>query len=1798
MSQILENNVQTGLEVAIIGMAGRFPGANNINTFWQNLITGQESISYFTDDQLITADVNPETLSHDNYVRANGAISDHDLFDADFFGYSPKDAATMDPQMRLFHQCVWEAIEDAGYDPQSNNGEIGLYAGGAQNLMWEVMTAIKGSGSSAEQFSSMGLAGMEKLSTRVSYNLNLSGPSIYIDSACSTSLVAVHFACQGLINGDCDMALAGGVSVRLTQTAGYLYQEGMIFSPDGHCRAFDEGANGVVGGNGVAVVMLKLLEEAIIDRDHIYAIIKGSAVKNDGSQKAGYSAPGIEGQIKTIKAALHIAEVEPQTISYIEAHGTGTPMGDPVEFDALKSAFDTEEKGFCGIGSVKTNIGHLDTAAGVAGLIKTALALKHKQIPPNLHYQSPNPRFDIQNSPFYIVSKPMLWQQQNNDPLRAGVSSFGIGGTNAHAVMQEFLGPNQLDSNETSEADELQLILLSAKNKNALTQITHNLQLYLQHHPKVNIADLAYTLKKGRSRFNHRQMLACTTAQDAQDALINSHDNRSPHYNRLRTHLGTEEKIRPIFMFPGQGAQYVQMGRELYLNQDYFKEQMDHCFQLLQPLTPLNLKEILYPNPQVPAEELSDAIPLINQTQAAQPLIFIIQYALARLLIHWGISPHAMIGHSIGEYATAVIANVLSLEDALKLVVQRGRLMQQCPTGAMLSVPLDPEQLKPLLNQYEALSLAAVNTPNLCVVSGPHPMIESFAQFLKEKGIHGVPLHTSHAFHSGMMNSILDAFRSEVATVTLNKPQIPYISNLTGNWITSGNATDPDYWVRHIREAVRFSDSINTLQEEENLVYLEIGPGRVLSRLAAQCLPQANEQSLQFLNFIRHPKEDIADNRFLLTQLGNLWLQGANIDWNAFYTNQKRYRLSLPTYPFQPTRFEIDTSALQKLIKGDTQTTTTRKKSDISQWFYKPHWEKKPLSPDGGEKRDPVNWIIFSHDHSFDAALKEAITNATPQDSFFMVKQGRQFHIDTSKNEYTIDAGQKKHYQQLLSHLTALNRHPHRIIHLWAIDKKTKNSHDIDYIQQQIFYSLLYLVQAIQDQGIKKQVQMTIISQNMQFLPGDNPQHHVPEKATLLGLSKMIPLEYPNISSRSIDISGAGIRAKFLNALTQLLIHEWQDSAHDPVVAYRNDERYIQTYPAAPIPNHPQKPKLIKPEGVYLITGGLGGIGLQLARFLAQEVQAKLVLISRTAPPPDDPRLEIIRQLEELGATVKVETGDITDLNRMTEIIDDVKKSFQTINGVVHAAGVPDGGLIQLRTREIIEFAFAAKVKGTLVLEQCLKEMPLDFIVFCSSVSSILPPFGQVAYSAANAFLDAHAAIGKNSRGTTLISINWAGWQEVGMAVAAVKKAGEDPQVALKDAILPQEGVEAFKRILANPVPQIAVSPDRDIQQLFSQFRVDTRLPEPPSQHETPQTQRYPRPEMDTPYIPPQSQIQETIAEIWQDTLGLQQVGIDDDYYRLGGDSLKSLTIVSKVQETLDLEVTVGDILVYPNIKQLTDFLQETRVLDKLDCVVRMNAGGNEKNIFILHPFHGQVYQYKELATLLQNHFNVYGIQSRGLVKDDLLPQTPQMMIADYVHQIRKIQPQGPYIIGGYCFGNVVGYQVVNELELSGSVVEKFIMFDESAFISERIIAIMKKIRRRKPIYKFYNKIVSFLTRRPYYDPQQAIQKYVDQVNSTPNPLDPDIPTLPSLEPIDPQKRQEIVEQNNRTFNSIFFVTGIINAPITAIKTQDNEDPLFAIEHMSTMTSKAVAVKDTPGDHDSMFSEPHVQTLAKIILDM
>lgn len=1503
-------------EIAIIGMAGRFPQAKNVSQFWEKLCAGTELVTFFTDDELRAAGATEEMLKDPAFVKAGGVMDDIDLFDAAFFGYSPREAEILDPQHRNFLECAWEALENAGYDPDRSTALTGVFAGNSFNGY--LLRNICSNQAIVEAMGTF-LIGINSdkdfLSTRVSYELNLTGPSMTIQTACSTSLVTVHVACQSLLNGECDMALAGGVSISLQSRMGYYYRPGGISSPDGHCRAFDAKGQGIVGGNGLGVVVLKRLSDAVEAGDNIIAVIKGSTINNDGSSKIGFTAPSIDGQSKAIAEALAIAAVDAESITYVEAHGTATALGDPIEVAALTQTFraTTQKTGFCALGSVKTNVGHLDAAAGITGVIKTALSLQNKIIPPSLHFEQPNPRIDFASSPFYVNATLKPWED-GPTPRRAGVSSFGIGGTNAHAILEEApdIGPS-------GESRSSQLLLLSAKTPTALETMTVNLAQHFKQNPEINLADAAFTLQLGRKVFSHRRAVVCSDVDDA----INTLEAVDPR--RVLTSF-QEDGSRSIgFMFSGQGTQYPNMSRRLYEHEPVFRTWIDSCSEMLRPNLGTDLREVLYSDQeQVAAGEA------LKQTSLAQPALFVVEYALAQLLMDWGVRPQVMIGHSIGEYVAACLAGVFSLADALTLVAERGRLMQLMPAGAMLSIRLAEENVVPFLGSE--LNLAAVNAPEQCVVAGPASAIDGLQKQLAEQRVDCTRLHTSHAFHSEMMKPAIAPFIEMVKKVKRNPPQIPFVSNVSGTWITEAEAIDPEYWARHLRHTVRFAQGVGELLQEPNRILVEIGPGQTLTTLTKQQLKGRPDQQL-VVPTLPPPNNNKPDEEALLTTLGRLWLGGVQLDWSAFYANERRHRIPLPSYPFERQRYWIEPG---KISSNGARRVASGKSPDISQWFYSRLWKQtnllEPSAPAVAEARD--DWrLVFAAEDDFSHALVQRLRHEWP--NVVCVVPGDQFDRLDDHN-YRIDPQKRAHYEALLKALKEQNSTPTQIIHLWNATPATVTEDLVrDHFEEtQIhgLYSLLFLVQSMSRLNLNDALQLTVVSSGVEEITGT--ESFSPEKTTILAACKVIPQEYPHITCRSIDIDPPSSDSIEGKALLDQVVAECTGKSGDLVVAYRGRRRWIETFEPLQL-NVGAGRSRIREGGVYLITGGLGERGALIATHLAKTADVKLILTG-LSPLPEraewdewvasrDENDEVsrkllrLRKMEELGAEILVVNADVADRKHMESVVGQVYERFGRLDGVIHAAEQRDGFMQAIQETGLAHCRnqFRPKVQGLLVLEEVLRDKQLDFCLVMSSLSTVLGGLGFFAASAASIFMDSFASKQNRKGSTPWLSVDWDGWSQRD-EVEGVESNPDDT------GITPAEAVEVFDRVLSHRLITPVVISTSDLQARISQWvKLELIRDKGQSETETKST-GYPRPNLSTAYVAPTNDIETSIAEIWQELLGIEQVGIHDNLFDLGGDSLLVIQVVSRIREVLRIEVPLRAIFETPTIAELAERVGQT----------------------------------------------------------------------------------------------------------------------------------------------------------------------------------------------------------------------------------------------------------------------------------
>jgi acyl transferase domain-containing protein/thioesterase domain-containing protein/acyl carrier protein len=1419
------DEIEDGLDgnaIAIVGMAARVPGARNVDEYWRNLRSGVESIRTYTQEELIANGELPETLRNKAYVRAGAPLDDMEMFDGEFFGFSPKESAIMDPQHRHFLEAAWEALEGAGHPPEKFEGPVGVWSGCGPGyyLYFNLCT-------NPELVRDVGMfllrhTGNDKdfLPTRVSYLFDLKGPSVAVQTACSSSLTAVHLACQSLLGREVDMALAGGVTIEIPHRRGYVYHEGEVLSPDGHCHAFDHRAQGTVFGSGTGVVVLRRLEDALADGDHVWAVIRGTAVNNDGSTKVNYLAPSVDGQARCMVEAYGLAGISPETIDYVECHGTGTYLGDPIEIAALTQAFreQTKKTGFCRIGSVKSSIGHLDNAAGVASLIKAALAIHHKQMPPSLSYERPNPTIDFATSPFVVNDRLTEWKRAGDHPRRAAVNSLGVGGTNAHVVIDE---PPEREASSDAKRP-WQLLTISGRTSAAVDDNAKRLAAHLEACPEVPLADVAYTLHHGRREFDKRRVVV---ARDHAEAarLLRENDPRRV-FGDVRA-----ERPQVVFMFPGGGAQYARMGADLYESEPVFQKEIDRGLALLQRKHGIDLRPMLFAEraPESIASADAELEPMPHQL----PAIFLVEHALAQLWKSWGVEPVALVGHSLGENTAACISGVMSFEDCLGLVVLRGKLFAKVAGGGMTSVALPRAELEALLatqHGVESLDVAVINVPDVTVVSGPIASIEALEARLRDREVEHTRLAIPVAAHSRMLEPILGEFRQYLRSITLSAPKIPFVSNRDGAWITDAQARDPEYWVQHLRNAVDFGACLRTLLETRDRVLIEVGPGRTLSSLAKQLAAAGGGASgVHALVSLRHKDEVVDDAAFFLTQLGRVWAAGAPIAWAKMWEGETRRRVPLPTYAFQRQHFFIHPGKVQLL---EEDLGELGKIDDREQWGWRPVWKPRLVDPPEAQSGKPQTWLVFMDGAGIGKRLRERLI--AKGHTVLSVYEGDAF-VRRSETEYALSPERgREHYTALLQDLLKQGHAPTRIVHLWMVtadESFRPGSSFFHRNQERGFYSLLFLAQSISDEGLAPPIHLTVVTNGMQQVEDEALVY--PEKATVLGPVKVVPREMPGITVTALDVRLPETSARLfggnflmglvdpfagrksaqgeLDRLTDQILADALAPGRNAIVALRGSHRYEESLEPQRLPALEGGAKIrqgaVAEGAVVMITGGLGGLGLLFAEHLATTKKARLVLVGRSELPArsewdawlraygaDDKtsqRIQKIRALEQKGAEVLVAAGDVTIESDVRDVVAAAKQRFGRIDGVLHTAGVIRDALLQQKTLGQCEDVFTPKIHGTLVLDRVLESEPLDFFVLFSSTSSVIAPAGQIDYVAANAFLNAFAqsrrAPGDGRRARPVTAIAWGIWNDVGMAHEALSQRGREAPLVIGEAQQP-----------------------------------------------------------------------------------------------------------------------------------------------------------------------------------------------------------------------------------------------------------------------------------------------------------------------------------------------------------------------------------------------------------------------------
>ncbi|HET6209050.1 MAG TPA: beta-ketoacyl synthase N-terminal-like domain-containing protein, partial [Jatrophihabitans sp.] len=1459
-------------DIAIVGMSGRFPGAADIAGLWRLICAGESGITRFTEQDLLTAGVSPQLLADPSYVRAGAVIEGIDEFDAGFFGVGPKEAQILDPQQRLYLEHNWQALEDAGCDPTRFAGAIGVFGGSAWSSYLQNNLMPGGTGAAMGELV-VGLANdKDSLTTRVAHTLGLTGPAYSVQSYCSTSLVAVCAAATSLANFECDMALAGGVNVHVPHRVGYLYSQGGIAPPDGECRAFDAAGLGAPVGSGVGVVALRRLSDALADGDRVYAVIRGWAVNNDGGRKVGFTAPGVQGQAAVIAEALSSADLSAADIDYIEAHGTGTALGDASELAALQQVFRGQS---CLIGSVKTNLGHLDRAAGVTGLIKATLAVRSGQLPPSRNLVEPNPQLHSGEADLQVVTSLRDWPEvPESQPRRAGVSAFGIGGTNAHVVLEQAPAVER-----PQPAARPELLIWSGRDAVGAQARTDALAEHLAG-SQDRLCDIAYTLQTGRRVFEHRRMLVASSPDEALTAL------------REGTVLsGVEGRTdRPVgFLIAGTGEQYPGMAADLYRDEPVFREVLDECRSVLMGhlggLDPL--ADMLSPrNPAafslgqlLGREELPSAAGqsggAAEATEKIQPATFAVQYALAQLLRSWGIQPALLAGYSVGEYVAACLAGVLTLDGALALVARRAQLISRLPAGAMAAVSLPVDKVQQALERSRigGLDIAAVNGSDVTVVSGEPSALTQFRVFLEAENAVCRPLATSHAFHSRMLEPVKAELTGWIAEhIELSAPSIPYLSNVTGTLATAEQVTDPAYWAEHMCSPVQFQTMLSTLLADPDLALLELGPGQslgALTRAHADCAPHRWRQIVPSLPAAADPR---SAGIVLAEAVGRLWLAGVTVDWRAYQADRPVGKVGLPGYPFQRSSYWIDPPVTAEPVSRP-ETATAHVELLAARW--------QPTAPPASQA--PIGSCLLLGGGEFADRLAGALRQAGAE----RVSLHQAGQPIPDGHRWVLDL-------RLLtdSHFAPLLARP-------SLDAHSADDHFDD--GQAAVLDVAALADACGSQNADTAI--VLVTRGSQSIGGERP---VPAHAAVAALASVVNQEYLNLECRILDLDPAGELA------VEPVLAELASTDPELLTGYRAGRRLVREFVPAAANG---RPVAVRPGGSYLITGGLGEVGLILAEHLARAGAGRLVLTSRSGLPADPahPRVQAVTRLREL-AEVLTPAVDVTDPVGMRALLADGRW-----DGVIHAAAeVGRDSFRPLRdvAADTVAAHFAAKVGGAQVLAELIADLTVeqrpDFCVLFSSTSAVLGGLAFGSYAAANAALAAFGQRPDQAGGTAWLSAGWDSWADT-----LQRSADGVGESMLAHSMTRQQALAAFDGVLAAGEPSV----------LVVAAGLTGRLPrlqaDPVAATVVSTGQRFPRPELPQPYSPPLTQTERALAELWAGVLGVEPVGTRDNFFDLSGNSLLALQMLKLVKDQFGIAVASVALFESPTVHSLAKVLEE-----------------------------------------------------------------------------------------------------------------------------------------------------------------------------------------------------------------------------------------------------------------------------------
>lgn len=1476
--------------IAIVGMAGRYPGADNLETFWNNLSASRDV------RRVLSSTAPPQRVPRGaKAVRAAYVLDGIERFDAAFFDMTPREAALTDPQHRILLECAYEALEDAGHVDE-RAGTIGVFASANFNSYLYHVAQQVDYADIAKHLEVVIGNDKDYLATRISYKLGLTGPSLCVQTACSSSLVAVCVAAQALRSMECDIALVGGVGVRALQETGYLVRPGEgVCAEDGRTRPFEARGSGFVEGNGVGAVVLRRLEDAQAQRDTIHAVIRGWAVNNDGAAKVAYTSPSVLGQAQVIEEAVAMAEIDPVTVGYIEAHGTGTPVGDPIEVEALGRTYGRRGGARCRLGSVKADIGHLDAAAGVTGLIRAVLCIKNRHQPGILGFERPNPHLRLAELGFEVCGQGQRWQSQGDAPRRAAVSSLGIGGTNAHVVLEEASNEVPEGASRASARGRPVLLTVSGRTRHACEQAAVKLASWLEQNQEASLVDVAHTLRVGRRALSHRRIAVVSDVRDAIQALTDSG-------RFLEAHLREGQGRQIAFLFPGAGKQYAGMGEALYRHDPTYRQTLDECARWSWELAGVDLQALLSGRAVPPSA-------WVDREHAGHGFLalFSVGVALARCWIARGVLPSCALGHSLGEYAAAHLAGVFSLRRAIEVLWARGQVFGNVPDGGMLALQLPEAEVLAVLSG--SLSLAAVNGPSACVVSGLRHDVDALERHMRARGVSQQRLAVTVAAHNPLLRPHLEEFRACLAKEPLAAPELPWVSCMTGAWIREGEAVDPEYWIRHLWSPVRFSAAVATVLADGVQGVVQLGPGRGLLQ---QVLAHAAEGQFALAGLPEParpdgPQEDAQDSyRFGLEAIGRAWLRGTDVDFSTDLWSDAAKRVSLPTYPFERERHWID--------RGETPDPGRLQEPS----GYVPSWKRlPPRAQDSQSICAPRWWVVGSDQGGWGAALAEALR-----------EMGAEFKVLSLAGE--VDGVRESELADAL----ACGR-PDIVVYLGGL--RTAPASDV--VHAGVEHSLegnvglSTIAQAVAGGSGSAPCRLVLLSTGLLRVWGNEALQ--PWKASMLGVLRTAPHEVVHLEGLHIDV---GLEEAISRPTVRRLLGELSTAdrlSHVPSLALRAGEfwhAHFEVISESALPAACEQGRL-RVQGVYLITGGFGGIGSTLASAMARACPGiRLALLSRprTAVEPASDRGVLLAELQAQQAEVRVFEADVTDSVRMAEVATALR-DWGDLRGVIHAAGVVGGGLMELGLQQQGN-NLDVKVRGLLVLEQYLQFEQLDFVLLCSSLGAYTGAFGQLDNTVANLFFDTFAQARASEaaelgRKPNVQAVGWDYWLGVGMLeqLAATHRriSGRDFTLGLE----PSEGVAWFWRALALGAPQFLVSAGDvtarleatkrecgSARALFEQAQLEPQSSGPSSGN---------RPALVTPLLAPQDALEAVLCDLWEQALGIQPVGVRDDFRELGGQSLAALPLVGQIREILRVRLSLRDFFAAGNVASLAAHIRQ-----------------------------------------------------------------------------------------------------------------------------------------------------------------------------------------------------------------------------------------------------------------------------------